>query len=232
MRLATLILSLLLPLQVAATEQVRVAVAANFRATLEQLNTRFEAETGHHVVLSSASTGTLYNQIIHGAPVDVFFAANVEAPARLALEGRGESFCYSLGRLVLVGGNGELSQLGDPTLSLAIANPQTAPYGAAATEILARSEFSSGTDRKLIRGNNVTQAYQFWHSGGTDLALVARSIAPEGTPIATEWHQPIEQHAVLLSRGAGKASVQAYMKWIRSDRVRSNILEAGYDPCP
>jgi molybdate transport system substrate-binding protein len=133
---------------------------------------------------------------------------------------------------VLVGGNGELSQLGDPALSLAIANPQTAPYGLAATEILSRPEFSSGQGRKLIRGNNVTQAYQFWHSGGTNLALVARSIAPDGTPIAADWHQPVEQHAVLLSRGTGKAAVQAYMNWIRSDRVRSNILEAGYDPCP
>ena len=234
MRIATLILSLLLALPpgVSGAEPVRVAVAANFRSTLAPISARFERETGYRVLLSSASTGVLYSQILHGAPFDLFFAADRETPARLVAQGRGESFCYARGRLALVGGSGALAQLADPALSVAIANPETAPYGAAAMQVLSRAEFSAAGDRRVIRGNNVAQAYQFWHSGGADLALVAASLAPGSTPVPTDWHQPVEQHAVVLGEVAGRPEVRAYIDWIRSDRVRSQILDAGYLRCP
>jgi molybdate transport system substrate-binding protein len=234
MRTVILILPLLLALSpgVSAAETIRVAVAANFRATLASISARFESETGYRVLLSSASTGVLYSQILHGAPFDLFFAADQATPARLVAQGRGESYCYARGSLVLVGGSGELSQLADPALSVAIANPETAPYGAAAMQVLSRAEFAAAGERRVIRGNNVAQAYQFWHSGGTDLALVAASLAPGSTPVPPGWHQPVEQHAVVLGKGAGRPEVRAYIDWIRSDRVRSQILDAGYLNCP
>jgi molybdate transport system substrate-binding protein len=133
---------------------------------------------------------------------------------------------------VLVGGDGGLSALADPSLSLAIANPETAPYGAAAAAVLARPAFSPGTDRRLVRGQNVAQAYQFWVSGGTDLALVSRSLAPAGAPVPADWHRAIDQHLIVLKRAAASEPVKSYMEWIRSDTVRSLIVEAGYDPCP
>ena len=232
MRIALLIVMLLLPLDLQAAEPVRVAVAANFRSTLEQINARFEAETGQHILLSSASTGVLYNQILHGAPFDLFFAADQTTPLRLAAEVGGSTFCYAMGQLVMVGGEPDLTPLADPRLSLAIANPATAPYGAAAMDVLARPEFAAAEGRKLVRGNNVVQAYQFWHSGGTDLALVARALAPDGTPVPGDWHRSLAQHAMVLPRGADSVAVETYLSWIRSGTVRSQIIEAGYAPCP
>jgi molybdate transport system substrate-binding protein len=215
-----------------AREPLRVAVAANFRPTLERISARFEARTGHRVLISSASTGALYNQILYGAPFDLFFAADRDRPRRLAERGLGTSECYALGRLVLVGGQGDLAALADPDLSLAIANPDTAPYGTAAMEVLARPEFAGGRGRRLVRGNNVAQAYQFWQSGGTALALVARGLAPGGAVIPADWHRPLEQHLLVLDRGAGREATQAYVEWTRSDTVRSLITDAGYDYCP
>ncbi len=233
MRVALLIVMLLLlPPDLRAAEPVRVAVAANFRSTLEQINARFEAETGQPILLSSASTGVLYNQILHGAPFDLFFAADQATPERLATEVGGSTFCYAIGQLVMVGGGRDLALLADPRLSLAIANPATAPYGAAAMDVLARPEFAAAGERKLVRGNNVLQAYQFWRSGGTDLALVARALAPDGTPVPGDWHRPLAQHAMVLPRGAGSTAVETYLSWIRSDTVRSQIIKAGYAPCP
>ena len=221
-------LLLLIALPSWADSPLRVAVAAYFRQVLEQINAGFTASTGQSVVLSSASTGVLYSQIIHGAPFDVFFAADQATPALLT-DAPSTPFCYARGSLVLTGGNSNLQDLANGELSLAIANPTTAPYGRAASEILARPEFSAAHGRKLVRGSNVVQAYQFWHSGGTDLALVPRALAPEATPIPTAWHQPIEQHAVSLRQSA---AVDAYLNWIRSDTVRAQIHNAGYLPCP
>jgi molybdate transport system substrate-binding protein len=222
------LLLLLIALPAWADSPLRVAVAANFRQVLEQINAGFTASTGQSVVLSSASTGVLYSQIIHGAPFDVFFAADQATPALLA-DAPATPFCYARGSLVLTGGNGNLQDLANGELSLAIANPTTAPYGRAASEILARPEFSAAQGRKLVRGSNVVQAYQFWHSGGTDLALVPRALAPDATRVPIAWHQPIEQHAVALRQSA---AVDAYLNWIRSDTVRAQIHNAGYLPCP
>lgn len=228
----TALLLLLFASPLWAREPVRVAVAANFKHTLQQITARFEAQTGQRVTLSSASTGVLYNQILHGAPFDLFFAADRETPEKLAATGAVVSgtFCYARGTLVLAGGDGALAQLANPQLSLAIANPVTAPYGKAAMQVLAREEFQPGSTRKLVRGNNVVQAYQFWYSGAVDLALVPGALAPAtATPIPQGWHQPLEQHATVLTHND---AVDAYLDWIRSDTVRSLITDAGYEPCP
>ena len=224
-----LTLLLLLPLNAIAAEPLRVAVAANFRAVLEQISGRFQAETGQQVRISSASTGVLATQILHGAPFDLFLAADAQAPLTLIKAGIGRlGECYARGELVLVGGR--LQQLADATRSVAIANPDTAPYGRGALEVLARSEFQPGDGRKLVRGSNVLQAYQFWRSGAVDMALVARSLAPDAkTRIPGEWHTPLEQHLLLIRESP---AATAYLKWLRSDTVRSLIVQAGYRSCP
>lgn len=224
-----LALLLSLAIQVQAAEPLTVAVAANFRPTLDKLNALYLLESGQQIRLSSASSGVLANQILHGAPFDLYFAADTETVARIELSGRGHSpFCYARGQLVLVGG--ELQDLQRAELSLAIANPQTAPYGKAAVQVLQREALSSAAGRKLVRGNSVLQAYQFWRAGTVDLALVARSLgAEEGINIPGSWYQSLPQHALLLSDHPG---LDAYLEWLRSDTVRALILEAGYLPCP
>lgn len=212
-----------------ANQPIRVAVASNFKPTLEKINATFEQESGREVRLSSASTGVLYSQITHGAPYDLFFSADRETAERLVREREGSSaFCYALGRLALAGGG--LDKLGDARQSVAIANPATAPYGRAAVQVLARPSFRSGQKRKLVRANNVAQAYQYWHSHAVELAIIPLSLAPESAPrIPAQWHDSLEQYAVILQAGT---TLGTYLKWIRSDTVRELIIEAGYEPCP
>ncbi len=232
MRLAVLLLMLFAEPSW-AEKPLRIAVAANVKPTLENISRQFQDNTGIEVALSSASTGVLATQIEHGAPFDLFFAADREAPLNIMAKQKsqhGNAFCYALGSLALVGGRGSLSALAQPDLSVAIANPATAPYGRAAIEVLARPEFEAGKARKLVRGTNTTQAYAFWHTGAVDLALLPQSIAPAtATPIPQEWHQPIAQYAISLVHSS---KVDAYLNWIRSDTVRAQITAAGYQPCP
>lgn len=228
-----LVTLLLLSSPVATAEVIRVAVASNFKSTLTLINEQFEANSNIQIKLSAASTGALALQIQHGAPFDVFFSADQATPASLRsnlanLES--EPFCYAIGRLGLVGGNGRLEQLAMSQRSLAIANPVTAPYGRAALKVLARKQFSSGNARKLVRGNNAVQAYQFWYSKAVDLALVPMALAPKtATLIPLSWHLPLQQNALVLRPNA---AVDAYIKWIESDNVRKLINQAGYNSCP
>ncbi len=220
------LLVILFSLPVTASEPLRVAVAANFRGTLDTLNAQYTRQTGQRILVSSASSGALANQVIHGAPFDLFFSADRATPEKLVQQGYGmQSQCYARGSMVLAGG--DLSALSNPELTLAIANPATAPYGRAAMEVLARPGYDS--ERPLVRGNNVLQAFQFWRAGAVDLALVAKALAPSATPVPAQWYQPLDQHLAIL-RDSPEA--RAYLQWLGSDTVRQMINNAGYLPCP
>lgn len=235
MRLPMFII-LLLNAGLAHAEIVHIAVATNFKFTAQKINTLFEQKSAHTVVLSSASTGTLYSQITHGAPFDIFFSADKNAPFRLEenqLGVNGQQFCYALGGLTLAGSDNAAEDLANPRLSLAIANPNTAPYGRAAVEVIQRVEFTTASGRKIVRANNAIQAYQHWHSASVDLALVPNALAAgEGAAISSSWYTPIEQHVIWLKRAVNNPAAEAYMRLIRSEEVQTIIHNTGYGICP
>ena len=71
--------SILLVFQLAfslSAGSLSVAVAANFHPVITVIADTFLSETGHHVIISSASTGNLLSQILNGGPYDLFFAAD------------------------------------------------------------------------------------------------------------------------------------------------------------
>ncbi len=208
-----------------------VAVAANFRPAAERLVKEFESTSGHLVTLVTASTGVLFSQIRHGAPFDVFLAADRAAPLRLVEEGRvaGEAFCYARGELVLLGG--AIEALTDSQLTLAIANPATAPYGRAALEVTAREAFAAGASRKTVRGNNALQAYQLWRQRAVDMALVPRSLHPEAAPLPAAWYSPIDQYAVHLTRAIANPAATDFIKYLQQPAIQQVIGELGYQPC-
>ena len=168
-----------------AAEEVRIAVAANFLATLNEIVTTFEQDTGHVAVVSSGSSGRLYAQIKNGAPFDVFFSADVTRPKLLEEEGlavQGSRFTYAVGQLTLwspgptmIEGNGKAMLLSDDVEHVAIANPKTAPYGAAAKEVLQALGLWEPIQDRLVRGENIGQTFHFVFSKNAQLGFVALS---------------------------------------------------------
>jgi molybdate transport system substrate-binding protein len=218
----------------AGAEALHIAVAANFRSAAEAVAGRFSATAGDKVIISAASTGVLAAQLRRGAPFDLLLAADQKRPQALVADGfaAGAARCYARGTLVLLGAD-RIEALADPHLSLAIANPVTAPYGAAAQAVLARNTFSAAAQRRVVRGANVAQAYQFYRSGAADLALVARSLAGrEGIAIPADWHPPITQYAVVSARSDRAAQAQAFLDFLDTAAGRELLSERGYEPCP
>src|SRR5690606_16719962 len=137
-------------------------------ATMSALIERFEELSEHTVLASSGSTGSHYAQIRNGAPFDAFFAADDERPRLLEQEGIAvprSRFRYAVGRLALwspqpnfVDENGEVLETGRFRF-LAVANPDVAPYGAAAREVLVARGLWDRLQPRLVRGQDVGQAY-------------------------------------------------------------------------
>jgi molybdate transport system substrate-binding protein len=232
-------------------QQVSAAVAANFAGAIKQLKPAFEAETGHRLVTSLASTGTLYAQIYNGAPFDVFLSADNKRPQQLVADGlaiNGSVFTYALGRLTLWSNDPTLIDAQGSVLReeewdkkgikrIARANPKTAPYGTAAMETLAALNISEAMKGRLITGQNVAQAFQFIVSGNAQLGFIAQSqvltLAEHNRGshwlVPANLYSPIEQSAVLLIRGQENNAALAFLNFLKSPKASAIIKSSGYN---
>jgi molybdate transport system substrate-binding protein len=235
---AAVVAGLLMP-SIAHAETVSIAVAANFTKVAEQLAPLFKAETGHDVSYSFGATGQLYTQISQGAPFQVFLAADDQRPAKAVEEDlgvEGSVFTYAVGALALYGGTTDVSD-GEAVLTagafdkIAIADPATAPYGAAAMETLDKLGLTSQIEPKFVTGENITQTLQFIETGNAELGFVAASqvVGKSGIWIVPEsYHAPIRQDAVLLTTGQDSEAAKAFVDFLQGEAAREVIESAGY----
>lgn len=230
----------------ACAGEVSVAVATNFRSVLEGLRPDFERQTGHRLILSAGSTGKLYAQIGLGAPFDVFLSADQDHARKLVDRGLaipGSRFTYAVGLLTLwtpqsVGWLDENS-LSDPALiRLALANPDLAPYGRAATDLIHALGLGQSLSGKLVLGENVGQAFAFVQSRNAQLGFVALSqvLSLPAEKRGARWdppvglYRPIRQDAVLLQAGRDNPAASAFMAFLESEPIQGRLPALGYAP--
>ncbi len=226
--------------------EVSVAVASNFAAAMERIIPLFQKESGHTVKLTLGASGKLYAQIKGGAPFDVFLSADEEMPKRLLQEGlavTGSRFVYATGRLVLwsaqpnlVDDKGAVLNKGNFN-SLAIANPLHSPYGVAAKETLTKLTMWNAVQKKLKKGDSVTQAYQLAATENADLAFIALAqIMRDGKVAVGSWwlvpselHKPIQQSAVQLTGAKDQAAAQAFLAFLKKEKAKAVMRGFGYE---
>jgi molybdate transport system substrate-binding protein len=231
---------------VAKADEVQVAVAANFAAPMAKIAAAFTEKTGDKVQLAVGSTGKFYAQIRNGAPFEILLAADSRTPERLEDDGmsvQGQRFTYATGRLVLYSTHpGLVDDQGAVLKStrfqyLALANPQTAPYGAAAVEVLKGMGIWESIQGRIVQGDSIAQAYEFVATGNADLGFVALSQlqTPEGLKSGSSWlvprsfHRPIRQDAILLNAGANRPAARALFAFLRSEEAKAVIRSYGYE---
>ena len=226
----------------AAAEQktLRIAVATNFTPILKKLLPEFERQTGITIQILSASTGTLFLQIKHGAPFDIFLSADNRRPEALERDGlilAKSRKTYALGQLALFshGKFTQLNQLNDTnnsTSRFAIANPETAPYGKAAKEVLQHLGLWTRYNQNLVTGINVSQTFNQIRSKAVSVGIVANSQLTfnnlSGIIIPNEFHQPIKQQLVILKRSKNILQAQQLSDFILSETSQKSIIRYGY----
>lgn len=233
-------MALAIPAQAQAAD-TNVAVAANFTAPAKEIAQIFEGKTGHKAVLSFGATGQLYTQITQAAPFQVFLSADQSTPKKLAEEGSAVAdslFTYAVGKLVLFSASPGLVT-GEQTLrdgrfsKIAIANPTTAPYGAAAVETMKALGVYDALAGKIVQGNNIAQTFEFIDTGNAELGFVALSqvIKRSGGSrwiVAANLYNPIRQDAVLLRGGAGSEAAKAFLAFLKGPEADAVIERFGY----
>lgn len=211
---------------------LRVAVSANFYATALELADAYQQESGIRISLIPGSSGKHVAQIRAGAPYDILLSADTLRPGLLVREGLArEAWIYAEGILVAWSPSTPtpeeaFASLQTVEIRVALANPDLAPYGLAARQVLD----AMGSPAARVYGENVSQARQFTEVGGVQTGLVALAQIPpsrrsEVWVVPDSLYGRILQAAVVLN---DTAAAQDFRTFLSTNRARAIIRQAGY----
>jgi molybdate transport system substrate-binding protein len=230
------------PLNVFAEGKISVAVAANFISTFKELAADFEAKTKIKVEGTFSSTGNLYSQITNGAPYDLFLSADEERPARLHKDGVAEKpFVYASGQVILWSANKDFCKAAtwqgalknNQIKKIAIANPQTAPYGAAAKDALQKTQLWEALQPKLVNAQDIAQSFQYASTAAADAGFCALSVTAafqgkNGCFFNIAQAPDIIQSACLLKRTTNRVAVEQFTAFLVSPAAQKIKIKYGY----
>jgi molybdate transport system substrate-binding protein len=221
--------------------QLIIAAASDLRDAFTDLGSQFEDATGIAVTFSFGSSGQLKEQIINGAPFDVFASANEQFALDVVEADKGwpetvES--YASGRIVVMTRSGidvptTIRDLAGPDFTrIAIANPAHAPYGIAAREALQSVGVYEDVKSRLVLGENVSDTLRLVETANVDAAIVALSLVIVGDSayelIPENLHTPLKQSIVVTKTGENENNARTFVKFLFSDNGRRIMDSYGF----
>lgn len=220
------LLSCSLPYPALPTVEVVIATASDLAPAQGDLASSFHRLTGMEAKFVTAASGMLARQIASGAPYDVFLSANKLYVDELVRSGdliADSVVVYAKGRLGLWSPSGSVKQLEDlrrPLVKhIAIANPQHAPYGAAARQALERAGLWNAVKDKIVYGENVRQALQYAESSNADAVITSWSLLEgRGTLVPETLHDPIRQAGGILTRSSHPKEAREFLHFLMSPK--------------
>lgn len=231
-----------------ATEPLQIAAAANFRPTLDKILEHYEPGSDAQIRVSSAATGVLYAQIVNGARHDLLLAADSRHPALLLSNGLavpGSQTTYAWGALALASRDSIAADAAPAAVAallrassghIALANPDTAPYGLAAKHTLQHFALWESASRRRATAGNVAQAFQFFSTGNAEFAFIGlaqwrnRGGVSTGSvwPVPPALHPPLQQDAVLLTGGRNPEAAKRFLSFLGGAEARIILAADGY----
>jgi molybdate transport system substrate-binding protein len=229
---------------VSSKKPLTIATAANMQFALTEITEAFTEDTGIKTETILGSSGKLNAQIKEGAPYDVFVSADMAFPQDLYESGFTKSApkVYANGTLILWSFQDQIEPsfelLTDPNIKhIAIANPKTAPYGIAASQVLKEGEYYDQIVGKLVFGESVGQTNQFIITGAAEVGLTAKSVvmSPQmkgkgnWVEVSSSLHDPILQGMVLLkTEEITRKNAQLFSDFMFSEKAKTILRKYGY----
>lgn len=215
-----------------------VAAASSLAVAFERLAEDFSSEPGNpEVVLELAGSGTLREQILAGAPIDVYASANMSNMEQLVQAGMVSETprAFARNRLVVAvpagnpGGVAGLADLGRGELLVGVCAP-TAPCGELAVAALeaAGVEAAADTEEPNVRALVTKLA-----AGELDVGVVYASdvAASEGAVVSVaDLGVSAEYLIAVLSASPRQDSATAFVDHVTSARGQAVLAGLGFDP--
>lgn len=228
------------------TPPLRIAAAANLRNVLPDLVAEFQSlhPEVENLEIGYGASGKLAAQVRNGAPYDLFMSADCVFPTevgRLCAPPH-QAIPYALGQLVVLTNDSSLLRsnameiLTQPQVKhIAVAHPETAPYGIAAGQALASAGLEAKLAGRLVYGQDVLQARQYVQTGAAEAGLIARALVGQDSltgmwrTVPATHYSPVRQCIVQTCKGKGDASIASdFVDFMRSGRARNILERRGY----
>jgi molybdate transport system substrate-binding protein len=227
-----------------ANKTLQIAAAADLQPVLPALIAQFESGSGENVQATYASSATLATQILNGAPFGLFLSADLSFPQRVTAQGLSttpQPIPYARGTLVLWARHDSpaqpitLDSLKLPRVrSVAVANPEHAPYGRAAKSAIETLGLTETLGSKLVTAENIAQAAQYADSGNADAGFISLTSAltphlradGEYVEIPTNLYPPIVQGAAVM-KGPEAEAAQKFLDFLLSQPIRKQLAASG-----
>jgi molybdate transport system substrate-binding protein len=234
-----------LPGNAQASATLTIAAAADLQPVLPALIDQFEKQTHKKVEASYASSATLATQIINGGPFGLFLAADLSFPQKVIAAGLADSaepVPYARGTLVLWARNDSplqplsMDSLRNPSLkTVAVANPDHAPYGRAAKAAIEKLGLADTLKSKLVVAENIAQTAQYADSGNAQAGFLSltSALTPRLTTdgkyvvVPEDFYPPLLQGAVVIKHGTSAEEAHQFLDFLLSAPIRKELAERG-----
>lgn len=218
-------LTLLIPItSIIASEvkSIHILAAANTHRVLEDIKSRYiKLNPKAQIFISYASSGSAYAQIKNQAPIDLFISADLFYPQKLYEEGLADKpIIYAQGVLVLLSKTMQIQSIKDVLKgkNISIANPNLAPYGRAAKEVLQNLDFLKKISTSIRLAASISQVHQWIDTKNSDIGFGALSLVEKNNihvlKIDPSLYSPIQQALVLTKKGSQNPLAQDFTRFL------------------
>jgi molybdate transport system substrate-binding protein len=241
-----IIIALILSLQVtySTAQNLRVAAAANLQSVIGALQADFKNKTGITIEPIIGSSGKLLAQMKNGAPFDIFLSADMSFPDALYQQGltTKKPVVYAYGNLVICSTqnigfvNWQRVLLTPSIRKIVIANPDVAPYGAAAKEVLQKEDILDNIKSKLVFGESISQVNTYIVTGIVDVGFTTQALVNDPAnktklywkAIDPKTYAPILQGMVILKRAEKNTVAIKFYRYLLSAEAKRIFEKYGY----
>ncbi len=230
---------------------LHIAAAANLSYVMPELVEAFRDEYGRYrhldIKVTKASSGSLAAQIRNTAPFDLFLAANTLYPQTLYDDSLTAlpPVIYAEGIPVMVYRKDLDCRKGIACLTdssvrkIAIAQPELAPYGEAAREILTRKGLLEKIEGKFVYGASISQAFQHAVTAA-DAGFIAASLlygdaarelkraGMESVGFAPDSYDPVVLRQAMVLLDASNEEAEAFFTFMQGKRAGEILRKNGY----
>lgn len=231
------------PLRPAAAK-VTVSAAASTKEVLETLASEFMAEHGGEVRVNAAASSTLANQIIAGAPADLFLSASQQWADEVQQKDLAEKSVRLLtNKLVIVVPKGNPAQvrspadlLSDKVKKIALAGEKV-PAGIYADQALAKLGLREKLNEslKIARGQDVRAALSYVERGEAEAGIVystdvsAAKNVEQVHAFDPETHDEIVYVLQTLKMAKENAAAQKFFAYLQSPAADEIYRARGFE---
>ena len=220
------------------TGDLTVFAAASLQDTFTDIgNQMMAANPALKITFSFGSSGTLTQQLLAGAPADVYASANTKTMTDAASV-VGDRTVFTHNSLVIVVPKGNpagvkgLSDFANADLKIALCDP-SAPCGSAAQTVFKNAGITAAPD---TLGQDVKATLNYVTAGEVDAALVYKTDAiAAGTGVVTitfpEASRVVNDYPIAVVKGTRNPdAAQAFIDEVLSPDGQKVLTNAGFDP--